>query len=236
MKKVEKDRIINIDDNLFDKRFLFEVFGVSRNDTSIIFMEDLLKLRKNEELEKNIGDKYAIYSNVYSSEDELEIFKNLFDEAIKEGKKIHIVWITLQEELDILEAYYEDLGFMREDINCFRVDFSRVLVSASVKIENLMWRGSDYKRMWKSIYFIPPIREAGQVKSMFKWINRWSIAGLYMWDMNQEKQDFLNFSLTNEDIIALNLAKVLSFNLKDVCRDKKFFVSTWEEKELILNY
>jgi hypothetical protein len=33
--------------------------------------------------------------------------------------------------------------------------------------------------------------------------------------MNQENQDFLNFSLTNEDIIALNLAKVLSYNLKD---------------------
>lgn len=229
MKKVEKDRIINIDDNLFDKRFLFEVFSVSKNDTQIIFMEDLLKLKKNEELEKNIWQKYAIYSNVYSSWDELEIFKNLFDEAIRIGKKIHIVWITLQEELDILEKYYEELWFMREDINCFRVDFSRVLISASVKIENLMWRGSDYKRMGEKIYFIPPIREAGEVKAMFKWINRWSIAWLFLWDINQEKQDFLNFSLTNEDIIALNLAKVLSYNLKD-----EWF--TWEEKEIILNY
>ncbi len=229
MKKVGKNSIENIDENLFDKRFLFEVFGVSRNDTQIIFMEDLLKLRKNEELEKNIWQKYAIYSNVYSRADELEIFKNLFDEAIKTSKKIHIVWITLQEELDILEKYYEDLGFMREDINCFRVDFSRVLLSASVKIENLMWRGSDYKRMWEKIYFIPPIREAGEVKAMFKWINRGSIAGLYIWEMNQEKQDFLNFSLTNEDIIALNLAKVLSYNLKDAGL-------IWEEKEIILNY
>ncbi len=229
MKKVEKDRIINIDDNLFDKRFLFEVFGVSKNDTQIIFMEDLLKLKRNEELEKNIWQKYAIYSNVYSSWDELEIFKNLFDEAIKTGNKIHIVWISLQEELDILEKYYEELWFMREDINCFRVDFSRVLVSASVKIENLMWRGSDYKRMWEKIYFIPPIREAGEVKAMFKWINRWSIAWLYLWNMNQENQDFLNFSLTNEDIIALNLAKVLSYNLKDAGL-------AWEEKEIILNY
>ncbi|MDD5213271.1 MAG: hypothetical protein PHG82_02510 [Candidatus Gracilibacteria bacterium] len=229
MKKVEKNSIENIDDNLFDKRFLFEVFGVSKNDTQIIFMEDLLKLKKNEELEKNIGQKYAIYSNVYSSRDELEIFKNLFDEAIKTAKKIHIVGITLQEELDILEKYYEELGFMREDINCFRVDFSRVLISASVKIENLMWRGSDYKRMGEKIYFIPPIREAGEVKAMFKGINRGSIAGLYLGDMNQEKQDFLNFSLTNEDIIALNLAKVLSYNLKDAGL-------VGEEKEIILNY
>lgn len=229
MKKVNKDSIENIDENLFDKKFLFEVFGVSRNDSQVIFMEDLLKLRKNEELEKNIWQKYAIYSNVYSRADELEIFKNLFDEAIKTDKKIHIVWITLQEELDILEKYYEDLGFMREDINCFRVDFSKVLLSASVKIENLMWRWSDYKRMGARIYFIPPIREAWEVKAMFKWINRWSIAGIYLWLMNQEKQDFLNFSLTNEDIIALNLAKVLSYNLKDANL-------SWEEKELILNY
>lgn len=229
MKKVGNSTIENIDENLFDKRFLFEVFGVSKNDSQIVFMEDLLKLRKNEELEKNIGQKYAIYSNVYSQADELEIFKNLFEESLKTGKKIHIVWITLQEELDILEKYYEDLGFMREDINCFRVDFSKVLVSASVKIENIMWRGSDYKRMWEKIYFIPPIREAGEVKAMFKWINRWSIAGLYIWEMNQEKQDFLNFSLTNEDIIALNLAKVLSYNLKDANL-------IWEEKEIILNY
>lgn len=229
MKKVYKNSIENIDDNLFDKRFLFEVFSVWKNDTQIIFMEDLLKLNKNEELEKNIWQKYAIYSNVYSARDELEIFKNLFNEAITTGKKIHIVWITLQEELDILEEYYEKEWFMREDINCFRVDFSRVLVSASVKIENLMWRGSDYKRMGEKIYFIPPIREAGEVKAMFKWINRWSIAGLYLWNMNQEKQDFLNFSLTNEDIIALNLAKVLSYNLKDAGL-------IWEKKEIILNY
>lgn len=229
MKKVYKDKILNIDENFFDKRFLFEVFRVSRNDTQIIFMEDLLKLRKNEELEKNIWQKYAIYSNVYSSADELEIFMSIFENAIKTWNKVHIVWITLQEELDILEKYYTDLWFMRDDINCFRVDFSKVVVSASVKIENLMWRWSDYKRMWKDIYFIPPVREAGQVKAMFKWINRWSIAGIYLWEMNAEKENFLNFSLTNEDIIALNLAKVLSYNLKEAWL-------SWEEKEIILNY
>jgi len=40
----------------------------------------------------------------------------------------------------ILEEYYEKLGFMREDINCFEVDFCKPLVTASVKIENLMWK------------------------------------------------------------------------------------------------
>ena len=102
MKKVYKDKILNIDENLFDKKFLFEVFVVSRNDAQIIFMEDLLKLRKNEELEKNIWQKYAIYSNVYSSSDELEIFTEIFEIDIKSWIKVHIVWITLQEELDML--------------------------------------------------------------------------------------------------------------------------------------
>jgi len=49
---------------------------------------------------------------------------------------------------------------MREDINCFLVDFRISLVTVSVNIENLMWRGSDYKRMQNKIFFLPPIREA----------------------------------------------------------------------------
>lgn len=216
MKKILKDKIINIDENLFDKKFLFPIFEFDKTDETIVFMEDLLKEKKNEDLEKNIWDKYAIYSNVYSPDDELEIFKNLFDEAIKTWKKIHIVWISLLDEIEILEKYYENLGFIREDINCFRVDYSKVLVSASVKIENLMWRWSDYKRMWKNIYFIPPIREAGQVKSLFKGINRWSVAWIYLWKITEEKLNFLQNSLKNEDILSLTLWKILYYNLEDI--------------------
>jgi hypothetical protein len=32
-----------------------------------------------------------MYSNVYSPENELEIFKELFENAIKNNKKIHII-------------------------------------------------------------------------------------------------------------------------------------------------
>jgi len=39
-----------------------------------------------------------------------------------------------------LEKYYEELGFMREDINCFDPDFSKALISASINIENIMWK------------------------------------------------------------------------------------------------
>ena len=57
---------------------------------------------------------------------------------------------------------------MREDINCFDPDFSIPYVTVSVKIENLMWKGSDYKRMRSAIFFNPPVRESGQTKAMFK--------------------------------------------------------------------
>jgi hypothetical protein len=46
----------------------------------------------------------------------------------------------LDAEIKMLEEYYTQLGFMREDINCFDPDFSVPMVTASVKIENIMWK------------------------------------------------------------------------------------------------
>ena len=191
-------------------------------------MKDLLKYKENTQLLENIWDKYAMFANVYSEKDELEIFKNLFEMALKENKKIHIVWVTLDEEIKILEEYYQTLGFMREDINCFKVDFSVPLVTVSVHIENLIWRGSDYKRMWKKIFFLPPIREAGQTKAMFKWINRWVIAHIYINNFDEEKKNFFQTCIWEEHILPLTLWKVLYYNAKDI-----WFV--WVEKEMIFS-
>jgi dihydroorotase-like cyclic amidohydrolase len=69
---------------------------------------------------------------------------------------------------------------MREDINCFDIDFSVPYVSVSVNIENLIWKGSDYKSMRDKIYFMPPVREASQNKTMFKGINRGVTAGIHI--------------------------------------------------------
>ena len=170
-----------------------------------------------------------MFSNVYSEKDEMEIFQTLFDIALREKKKIHIVWVTLDEEIKILENYYEALGFLREDINCFRVDFSQPLVTVSVAIENLMWRWSDYKKMGKKIYFLPPIREAGQTKAMFKWINRWSIASIYIGDFDDEKREFLEACVLQEHILPLTLGKVLSFNLLDMWY-------RWEKQDFEIYY
>lgn len=219
MKKVYKNKIVNIENTpLFDNKFLFSYLKTdfSHNNVEVFFMSELLKQKENTELLNSIWDKYAMFSNVYSEETEFEIFKELFEYAITNNKKIHIVWITLTCEIEMLENYYTELGFLREDINCFKVDFSKVLVSVSVNIENLMWRWSDYKKYWKSIFFTPPIREAGLTKAMFKWINRWVTAWIFINDLTQDKIDFLKKSLLEEHILPLTLAKVLAFNLEDI--------------------
>lgn len=219
MKKIYKYKILNIENtSLFDNKFLFSYLKTDFKHAwvEVFFMSELLKQKENTELLNNIWDKYAMFSNVYSEEAEFEIFKNLFEYAITNNKKIHIVWITLDSEIEMLENYYMEMWFLREDINCFKPDFSKVLVSVSVNIENLMWRWSDYKKYWKSIFFIPPIREAGLTKAMFKWINRWVTAWIYINDLTQDKVEFLKKCLLEEHILPLTLAKVLAFNLVDI--------------------
>jgi len=232
MKKVLKDKIINIENtDLYDNKFLFEYIipDFENEDIEVIFISDLLEKRKNIEVLEKVKNKPAMYSNVYSPEDELDIFIELFDNALKNNKKIHIVWVTLAEEIKILEEYYTKLWFLREDINCFDPDFNIPLVTCSVKVENLIWKWSDYKAQRSKIFFNPPIRESGQVKAMFKWINRWVIAWIYIWDYTKEVKVFLWDCIKLEKILALTLSKVLKFNLVDI-----WF--KWNKKELVIDY
>jgi dihydroorotase-like cyclic amidohydrolase len=111
-------------------------------------------------------------------------------------------------------------------------------VSVSVNIENLMWRWSDYKANWKKIFFVPPVRESGQNKAMFKWINRGSIAGIVIQktplnlslirgeieqilplnkgELEGVYSSFLQNCIKEEKILPLTLAKVLKYNLEDI--------------------
>ena len=57
----------------------------------IIYLKDILEKRKNEEILHKVREKPAMYSEVYSPKDELEIFTELFDTALRENKKIHII-------------------------------------------------------------------------------------------------------------------------------------------------
>lgn len=232
MKKVFKDKIVNFDENIFDNKFLFSYLksDYKAENIEIFFMEELLKKKENTELLNNLNWKFAMYSEVYSPKDELEIFQKLFDYALENNKKIHIVWVTLKEELEILEKYYEEKWFLREDVNCFVVDFREVLVTVSVNIENLIWRGSDYKANWKKIFFVPPVRESGQNKAMFKWINRGSIASIFIKNFENEKNiEFLENCIKEEKILPITFAKVLNYNLSEIG-------FSWEEKDLIVKY
>ena len=233
MKQIFKNKIINIDNNISDNQFLIKKLNyekdISKNDFEVVFLSDLLEERKNLEMLEKSKTKPATWSNVYSPKDELEIFRELFENALKNNKKIHIVWITLWSEIEILEKYYKKLWFFSEEINAFKVDFSKVFVSVSVKIENLMWRGSDYKRMWKKIFFNPPIRESGEVKNMFKWINRWVTAWIYIKNFDNEKKDFLVEQIKTEHILPITMAKVLNYNLAD-------FGFKGEESDFVVEY
>jgi hypothetical protein len=94
MKQIFKDKITNIPNaDLFDNKFLFEVLNTDykTEDVEVFYMSELLKKRENTELLNNLNVRWAMYSEVYSPKDELEIFQKLFEYAIKNNKKIHIV-------------------------------------------------------------------------------------------------------------------------------------------------
>lgn len=228
MKKIYKNKILNIENtNLFDDKFLFDLmYNYKNHNIEIFHMSELLEKRKNTKILEMVKQKPAMYSNVYSPKDELEIFIDLFDYATKNNKKIHIIWITLDEEIKILEKYYKKKWYMRDDLNCYEVDFWKVLVSVSVKIENLMWKWSDYKAFKEKIFFNPPIRESWQVKSIFKWINRWVIASIYISNYDENIIEFLKNCIKNESILLITLAKVLYYNLEDIWFN-------WKTRELI---
>lgn len=257
MKKVYKDKIVNIQKtDLFDNRFLFKYLILNfspfvkgspcnemegeglKDNIEVVYLSELLEKRKNESILEKVKEKPAMWSMVYSPKDELEIFTELFEKAISTWKKIHIVWVTLDEEIKMLEDYYEKLWFFKEEINCFDPDFSKPLVTVSVKIENLMYRWSDYKRLRDKIFFNPPIRESGQVKAMFKWINRGVIAWIYFsppangeleTGLSDNVKNFLEEQIKTEHILPIILAKVLCYNLEEI-----WFV--WEKTDLVIQY
>jgi hypothetical protein len=85
---------LNIENtDLFDNKFLFDklIWEGKNQDIEIVYISELLEKRKNEDILNKVKQKPAMWSMVYSPEDELEIFKEVFDDAIQNNKKIHIV-------------------------------------------------------------------------------------------------------------------------------------------------
>ena len=112
MKKIYNNKILNIPDtDPSDNIFLFEYFKdpfKNPQDIEVIYMADLLEQRKNIGLLEHVKQKPAMYSTVYAPADELEIFSELFEKALSEKKRIHIVGVTLKQEIEILEQYYHE--------------------------------------------------------------------------------------------------------------------------------
>ena len=80
------------------------------------------------------------------------------------------------------------------------------------------------------IFFIPPVRESWQNKAVFKWINRGSIASIFIKNFEDlENIKFLEKCIIEENILPITFAKVLNYNLQEI-----WF--SWEEKGLIVNY
>jgi hypothetical protein len=106
MKQVFENKIININKNYFDNKFIFSLPKNLKANFNVNIVE-LLKKYKNENL--NYKKNYKLWNEVYSPKKELEIFKKIFDKAIKQNKKIHISNISLAEEILITKKLYFNL-------------------------------------------------------------------------------------------------------------------------------
>lgn len=93
MKKIYKDKILNIPNTpLFDRFFLFDCLITEKNlQREVLYMRDLLAAKKNETILPRLAEKPAMWSEVYGPKDEYEIFTQLFEKALQENKKIHVV-------------------------------------------------------------------------------------------------------------------------------------------------
>ncbi len=224
MKKVTRTSIINIDKELFDNKFLFSV------PTELSFdwwvdLSVLLAQRRNEKLD--FKKDYKLWSEVYSPKDELEIFKIVFDDAVSKGKKIHVTWISLDEEVNIVKSLYNDLGYFDNELNRYEVDFQNAPITIWVNIKNIIYSFKDYKSLKEKILIIPPPREPRHQKAMITGINSQVISTISLtWD--DEEYDMLKYLIKEEKTNLSKLANNLCFNF-----GSRWFV--FEEKELILD-
>ena len=208
MKKVTPNSILNIDENLFDWKFLFEVaagwFLEIEKDMSVILGEF-----KNEELDYK--KDYKLWSEVYSPKDELSVFTGIFEDAVKTWNKVHISNISLAEEIELVKALYSDLGYFNIELNRFEVDFKNTPVTIWVNINNIIYSFKDYKEKKEEILFVPPPREPRHQKAIRSAINSWVISTISLNDTEKDKA-FLQSILMEEKTSLNRLAALLYDN------------------------
>jgi hypothetical protein len=64
---------------------------------------------------------------------------------------------------------------------------------------------------------------------MFKGINRWVIAWIYIKNFNEKTQKFLQEQISQEYILAIRMWKILNYNFQEI-------KINWIEKNFIINY
>ncbi len=212
MKQIFENKIINIDKNYFDNKYVFSVPKNLKADFEINITK-LLKKYKNENI--NYKKNYKLWNEVYSPKKELEIFEEIFTKSLKKNKKIHISNISLIEEILIIKKLYFDLWYFNKELNCFNIDFKNCPITIWVNIRNLIYSFKDYKNKKEEIFFIPPPREPKHQKAL-KWgINSWIISTITLNDIKKESLHLLELIKT-EKINLLKISKNFYYNFKKI--------------------
>lgn len=208
MKQVLDDRIINIDGDTFDGKYLFSVPGQLSNGGQVD-LSLILKDYKNESLDYK--KDYKLWSEVYSGKKEFELFSQIFEEALEQNKKIHISNISLKEEIDLVKKLYEDLGYFDADLNMFVPDFKNCPITIGVNIRNIVYSFKDYKSKKEEVCFIPPPREPLHQKAIKNALNAGVISMIHLNDVDKEKA-FLTSLLLEERLSLVRLSNCLYYN------------------------
>lgn len=169
MKQVLSHSITLVPDtDSFDNQYLFQI-ATDITSPIIIDLAELLKEFRNDRVE--FKKDYKLWNQVYPTEKELELFGEIVEKALADGRKVHIINCTLREEVQIIRELYESLGYFDVKENRFMIPFATAPVTIGVNIRNLVYSTKDYKSKRENICFIPPPRESGHIKTLFAAIN-----------------------------------------------------------------
>jgi len=169
MKQVLSHSITSISDtDPFDSRYLFQI-ATNISAPFIVDLAELLKEFRNDRVEYRVD--YKLWNQVYATEKELELFRDIVEKALASGRKVHIINCSLREEVQMVRELYEGLGYFDAKENRFMVPFATAPITMGVNLRNLAYSTKDYKSKRETICFIPPPREPGHIKTLFAAIN-----------------------------------------------------------------
>lgn len=218
MKKIYENKIVNVDSNLFDNKFMFEI-PVEMGYSDELDLAKELEKYKNTEIE--VGNKYKLWNEVYSPKKEFEIFENAFYEAISKDKKVHISNISLKEEIDLVRDFYLKCSYFNKELNCFEIDFANCPITIWVNIKNILYSSKDYNTLKEKALFIPPPREPKHQKAINIGINSNIISVIWI---NSQEKNLLEQIIKLEKIWLSKIWKMIFYNYAKIGFEIKEFI------------